>query len=110
MIDFEPTDEQALVVETVHQFAENEIRPKARESEESGDLPRAVIAHAHELGLVTEEAGDRGRLTVFVPGSPNPTAGRIVEIEQDRVRELDVKVSDALKTLLSVGSTPLEGR
>ena len=52
MIDFEPTDEQALVVETVHQFAENEIRPKARESEESGDLPRAVIAHAHELGLV----------------------------------------------------------
>ena len=26
MIDFEPSDDQALIVETVRQFAENEIR------------------------------------------------------------------------------------
>ena len=30
MIDFEPTEEQALIIETVRQFAENEIRPKSR--------------------------------------------------------------------------------
>lgn len=52
MIDFEPTEEQSLVVETVKQFAENEVRPKARECDESGEVPQDVIRHAHELGLV----------------------------------------------------------
>lgn len=53
MIDFEPSEEQSLVVETVRQFAENEIHPKARECEESRALPWDVIRHAHELGLVS---------------------------------------------------------
>lgn len=53
MIDFEPNEEQALVVQTVRQFAENEIRPKARECDEARELPKDVLLHAHELGLVT---------------------------------------------------------
>lgn len=52
MIDFEPTEEQALIIETVHQFAENEIRPRGRETDESGEPPAALLAAAHELGLV----------------------------------------------------------
>jgi acyl-CoA dehydrogenase len=52
MIDFEPTEEQALIIETVHQFAENEIRPNCRESDESGAPPKNVVEAAHELGLV----------------------------------------------------------
>ena len=52
MIDFEPTEEQQLIVETVRQFAQNEIRPFAREADESGKIPEAVLAQAHELGLV----------------------------------------------------------
>ena len=52
MIDFEPTEEQQLIIETVHQFAENEIRPVARSAEESGSLPKDVIGTAQELGLV----------------------------------------------------------
>lgn len=52
MIDFEPSEEEALIVETVHQFAENEIRPVARECEEKGELSSALLASAHELGLV----------------------------------------------------------
>jgi len=52
MIDFEPTEEQALIVETVHQFAENEIRPVCREADESGAPPSSVVEAAHELGLV----------------------------------------------------------
>jgi acyl-CoA dehydrogenase len=53
VIDFEPTDEQSLIVETLRQFAENEIRPKARECNETRKLPDEVLAHAHELGLVS---------------------------------------------------------
>jgi alkylation response protein AidB-like acyl-CoA dehydrogenase len=51
-IDFEPSDEQLLIVETVRQFAEKEIRPLARGADESGTLPRSVLEQGHELGLV----------------------------------------------------------
>lgn len=52
MIDFEPSEEQALIIETVRQFAENEIRPRCREADESGLPPQGVVEAAHELGLV----------------------------------------------------------
>jgi alkylation response protein AidB-like acyl-CoA dehydrogenase len=64
MIDFQPTDEQQLVIDTVRQFATNEIRPKARETDETKVLPEKVIEQAHELGLVAnalpESAGGGG--------------------------------------------------
>ena len=64
MIDFQPTDEQQLVIDTVRHFATNEIRPKARECDESKSLPEKVIEQAHELGLVAnalpESAGGGG--------------------------------------------------
>ena len=52
MIDFEPTEEQQLIIDTVRQFAENEVRPRARDADEAHELPADVIASAHELGLV----------------------------------------------------------
>ena len=52
MIDFGPSDEQRLIVETVRQFATSEIRPRARECSEARKLPDDVLARAHELGLV----------------------------------------------------------
>jgi len=64
MIDFQPTDEQQLVIDTVRNFAQNEIRPLARECEESAKLPEKVLSAAHELGLVAnalpESAGGGG--------------------------------------------------
>jgi len=64
LIDFQPTDEQQLVIETVRNFAVNEIRPRARECDESKKLPEKVIEQAHELGLVAnalpESAGGGG--------------------------------------------------
>lgn len=64
MIDFQPTDEQQLVIDTVRNFAQNEIRPLARECEEAGKLPEKTLAAAHELGLVAnslpEAAGGGG--------------------------------------------------
>jgi alkylation response protein AidB-like acyl-CoA dehydrogenase len=52
LIDFEPTEEQALVVETVRQFAENEVRPVARAAEEAKQPAGDAIESAHALGLV----------------------------------------------------------
>lgn len=59
MIGFEPSEEQQLIRETVHQFAEREIRPRARECDESGKIPDALLAQAHELGLVTNALPER---------------------------------------------------
>jgi len=67
MIDFDPTDEQALIRDTVRQFAEKEIRPRARECDEAQQLDAGVLAAAHELGLVAnalpEEHGGGGELS-----------------------------------------------
>jgi alkylation response protein AidB-like acyl-CoA dehydrogenase len=70
MIDFEPTEEQALAVETVRGFAEQEIRPVARACDEAKKLPAEVLARAHELGLVANAlpeafggGGERSALT-----------------------------------------------
>jgi alkylation response protein AidB-like acyl-CoA dehydrogenase len=52
MIDFTPSEEQALVADTVRQFAQKELRPIARKCEEARALPEDVLARAHELGLV----------------------------------------------------------
>ncbi len=52
MIDFEPSDEQALIIETVRQFAANEIRPHARSADEAGASPPSILDAAHSLGLV----------------------------------------------------------
>jgi alkylation response protein AidB-like acyl-CoA dehydrogenase len=67
VIDFDPSEEQALIRETVRQFAENEVRPKARECDEAHELDAGVLAGAHELGLVAnglpEEHGGGGELS-----------------------------------------------
>lgn len=63
-----------------------------------------------ELGLVTSETVDAvgaHQLVVFVPGSPNPTSGRLVVIDPKLVRPINVSVGDAMKSLISVGKTPL---
>jgi uncharacterized membrane protein len=73
-------------------------------------LIRGSEPDGSELGLVTNETTDESgarKLIVFVPGAPNPTAGRLIVIDAARTVPLAVTVNDALKTLLSVGKTPL---
>lgn len=67
--------------------------------------------NGYELGLVTGRVDDqegRSRLSVFVPGSPNPMTGRLIFIEDATVHRLPISVSDALKALVAVGKSPLE--
>lgn len=63
--------------------------------------------HGCEIGLVTAEAREiagENLLTVFVPGSPNPMTGRVVMVSPDDVRAVDMRVNDALMSLVSVGA------
>lgn len=52
MFNLELTEDQQLVRETVRSFAENEIRPIARDSDESGSIPQRVAEQGFELGLI----------------------------------------------------------
>jgi acyl-CoA dehydrogenase len=52
MIDFELSEEQQMMRETLGAFARDEIRPAARPADESGSIPAALIAKGWQLGLV----------------------------------------------------------
>src|SRR6476659_10330650 len=64
----ELSEEQKLLQETVRRCAEEVVRPRAKEIDESGEFPRAVVDQAGELGLagvaVPEEYGGAGMDTV----------------------------------------------
>jgi butyryl-CoA dehydrogenase len=64
----ELTEEQKLLQETVRRFAEEVVRPRAKEIDESGEFPRSFFDQAAELGLagvsVPEEHGGAGMDTV----------------------------------------------
>ncbi|MHC5064487.1 MAG: DUF502 domain-containing protein [Planctomycetota bacterium] len=61
-----------------------------------------------QIGLVTQRE-EGGQCTVFLPGSPNPTAGRLVMLPEGDITKLDSEVSDALKVLVSLGKGSLQG-
>src|SRR5262245_6193598 len=64
MIDFEPTEEQRLVRESVAEFARSTLAPRVREMEKARGVPEEVRHLAHEMGLgvmaVPEGAGGQG--------------------------------------------------
>lgn len=64
MIDFEPSEEQRLVRDTVAEFARSALVPRVREVEKARAVPDDVRRLAHEMGLgvmdVPESAGGQG--------------------------------------------------
>lgn len=72
MFDLELTDEQQLVRDTVASFAQNEIRPAAREADESGSIPQSIVDQAFDLGLIhsalPEKHGGYGEVRSAITG------------------------------------------
>ena len=58
------TEEQQLLQKSVREFAEAEVKPLAKENDETGKFPRALIQKAAELGLtgvaIPESEGGSG--------------------------------------------------
>ena len=50
-MNLELTEEQKLLQKTVREFAEAEVKPRARELDETGHFPRDLFTKAAELGL-----------------------------------------------------------
>src|SRR5437016_6079075 len=50
-VDLQLTEEQELLLKSVREFAEREVRPLAKELDETGRFPRELFKKAAELGL-----------------------------------------------------------
>ena len=50
-MDLELSEEQKLLQKSVREFAESEVRPLAKELDETGHFPRELFKKAAELGL-----------------------------------------------------------
>lgn len=66
-----------------------------------------------EIGLITNSItlpDGETKYVVFVPGSPNPTAGRLIITQPDHVRKIPATTNDALRVLVALGKgqLPLE--
>lgn len=64
MYSFTPSEEQQMLIDVVHTFAAEQMRPAAHEADESGHAPAAVIQMGWSLGLlpgaIPEEFGGFG--------------------------------------------------
>jgi acyl-CoA dehydrogenase len=56
MIDFELSEEQQMIRDTVGAFALEQMRPAAREADETGSVPADLIEKLWELGVVVQSA------------------------------------------------------
>ncbi|MDE3094647.1 MAG: acyl-CoA dehydrogenase family protein [Chloroflexota bacterium] len=70
MADFGLTEEERMIQQLAHEFAEKEIRPKAAYFDEREEFPREIVGKASELGLA---AG------IFGGGSPGISSVLIAE-------------------------------
>jgi uncharacterized membrane protein len=67
----------------------------------------------YSMGFMTgeikgENLGLPGRfITVFVPTTPNPTAGFLLILHEDEVKQLNMSVDQGMKFIISVGLVPL---
>ena len=63
-MDFSLTEDQQMIRDAAHEFAQNEIAPVAAEFDRSGEFPEATIKAAAELGFmgieIPEEYGGSG--------------------------------------------------
>ena len=73
-------------------------------------IPARDLA-GEELGLITNEFQTQsgGKVAVFVPGAPNPTAGRLLWLDPQEIRTIDLPVSEALKAMVTAGKVSYLG-
>jgi alkylation response protein AidB-like acyl-CoA dehydrogenase len=55
VISFQPTEEQQIARDAMHDFAESALRPVARECDEAASLPSSLLDEVHQLGLTSTQ-------------------------------------------------------
>ena len=72
-------------------------------------MVRASDVPGEELGFVTQEIIDEAtgarKAIVFIPFSPTPTNGRLVLLDEQAMRPVNMSVNEAFKTSIALGKT-----
>jgi uncharacterized membrane protein len=55
------------------------------------------------LGSAMQSTSDQPMLSVFIPTAPNPTTGWYAVVPEQSVRDLELSVEDAFRTIISAG-------
>ncbi len=74
-------------------------------------LYKDAATGSEEIGLVTREYEDDegcSKSFIYVPNSPTPTSGRLLIIESNKLKEIDITPNEALKMILAVGKIELK--
>jgi alkylation response protein AidB-like acyl-CoA dehydrogenase len=58
MISFTPTDEQQMLVKTINEYANGEMRAAAHDADEHSELPAAVVRQGWEIGVLPVSVPD----------------------------------------------------
>lgn len=79
-------------------------------SNNSGSFREVVMleypkAGVWSIGFKTSKFSlGKNKIMVFIPTTPNPTSGFLVMVPPESVQPLDMKVDDALKMIISLGT------
>src|SRR5919201_6439327 len=94
-LDFQLTDEQRLIAETAHDFADDFIVPRVRENDRAGRFDRELATKLGEMGYlgapVSEEYGGRSldylsyALIVEQGGRADSSARAVVSVQTSLV-------------------------
>ncbi len=71
-------------------------------------MVRARDMPGEELGFVTQEIVDDSgtrKAVVFLPFAPTPTNGRLLLLDEDAMRPVNMSVNEAFKTSIALGKT-----
>ncbi len=98
----------SVIYSSVRQVSNALTRRQTRyESVAMIEYPRKGL---YTFGFVTAdspktatEAIGRDAVNVYLPGSPNPTQGRLLVVPDDQVTELDMSVSRGIRLLVTTG-------
>lgn len=88
----------SLIKETVTQFIGKKKSPFS-----SVALVQIFGNETKVSAFITDEHED-GTVTVFIPTGPNPTSGNIYHVPGEWVHRVDVRVEDAMRSIISCGA------
>ncbi len=58
MYGFEPSDEQSMLLDAIHRYSSNDMRPAAHDADEEGSIPKDLIEKGWELGILQASIPD----------------------------------------------------
>lgn len=58
MYGFEPSEEQSMLLDAIHRYSTNDMRPAAHDADEEGNIPKDLIEKGWELGILQASIPD----------------------------------------------------